>query len=191
MVSELKNSSVHSAGRCRYGWSVWTRNWFNEVTMKGFVDWCPGDGCWCWARLHRPRSRAQAWKLSYMGPDSNVPQQKWKLLLNTSRYCYVDILWVLRFSKENRLWWIRSLSGLLSPRPRTRWPSPSPTCLSQQLCVQELKNIYHTKKIFGLTCDGFALLLDDHLAHGLVLLHLVLLVPMISITIIIISYICI
>ena len=36
--------------------------------------------------------------------------------------------------------------GLLSPRPRTRWPSPSPTCLSQQHSVQEFKNIYHTKK---------------------------------------------
>ena len=190
MVSELKNSSVHSARRCRYTAGVWGQEIDSmKLQWKVLLIDVLGTDAGAGARLHRPRSRAQAWKLSYMGPDSNVPQQKWKLLLNTSRYCYVDILWVLRFSKENRLWWIRSLSGLLSPRPRTRWPSPSPTCLSQQLCVQELKNIYHTKKIFGLTCDGFALLLDDHLAHGLVLLHLVLLVPMISITIIIISYV--
>ena len=72
--------------------------------------------------------------------------------------------------------------GLLSPRPRTHWPSPSPTCLSQQHSVQEFKKYLPHQKIFELTCDSFALLLDDHLAHWLVLLHLVLLVPRISLT---------
>ena len=146
--------------------------------MKGFVDRCPGDGCWV------------------LGPGSTIPAQvpgtSMKTFLYGSRLkcsptkmkigakhfsvllCWC--LWVLRFSKENRLWWIRSLSGVCSHLG----PAHTDLVPAQLACHNNI--VYHTKKIIGLTCDSFALLLNNHLAHGLVLLHLVLLVPRISLT---------
>ena len=140
------SSTVYSAGQ---GDVDTTGVWGQEIdSMKLqwkvlLIDVLGTDaGCWGQAPPSRPRSRAQAWKLSYMGPDSNVPQQKWKLVLNTSRYCYVDTLWALRFSKENRLWWIRSLSRVCSHLG----PAHTDLVPAQLACHNNI--VYRNSKIF-------------------------------------------